>query len=322
MRASTALLLLVCLLVTPQASAGKLSRARAAVRAEPSTRERDDDEERETKKLARARREVREHRSHDEGRRRGGSFHRPPRRSHGGGSFGFFSFSHCEPCCPPPVVETHVVYPTTPVVVPPTYTAAPIQPTVAESFARQFAPYPYACGCDGFMVCESPELGQGWSGRVEFEMGSDFDDVDRTGLGFLLEGTSGLGVDFDWNTYSEEIPGGGHDELHVGDCNVLYRIAESDRALVRAGLGAAWFGDRYDTDFGINFTLKANLAPSDPIVLSGELDLGTLGDAQHVHAAGTIGVMLDRCEIYGGYDYRRIGDVEIEGPMMGVRVWF
>ena len=71
-----------------------------------------------------------------------------------------------------------------------------------------------------------------------------------------------------------------------------------------------------------NFTLRGDFAPCRPVVLSGEIDLGRLGDAEHLHLAGTAGVMLDRFEVYGGYDYRRIGDVELQGPMIGLRLWW
>jgi len=317
------------------AEAGKLSRARNHVRAAAgdSKDEPMAEPSKPKAKLASARKEVRRESrpeaSRTNGGRRGGSYHRPPRRSHGGGSFGFFSFDVVEPCCPPPcqVVETHVyhqpvvtTYAAEPVYVTPP-TPAPIYPSPVERLMRGFAPYPYADGCEGFMLTTDGGWSKDWAGQVQVEFGSDFDGVDRTGGAFLIESTGGLGFDFSWDSYREEYVGG-YDELHIGDANLLYRIAETDTALLRAGIGAAWFGDAYDTDFGVNFTLRGDFTPADPLVFSGELDLGTLGDAQHLHAAGSVGVMLGRAEVYGGYDYRRIGDVEIEGPMVGLRVWF
>lgn len=322
MRATVAICLLLSLLLPPTAIGGTLSRARTTIRSKSADRAKGDDREDDSDdagKLKKVRREVRSKRPSQRGTRsRGGSYHRPLRRSHGGGAIGFFAFDRCEPCCPPPVVVETYAYEPLPVLVAP----ACVEPLVAESFARQFAPYPYANDCQGLMATCSPGFGKGWSGRVQFELGSDFDGLDRSGAGFLLEGAGGLGIDFDWDSCTEDLPGGGHDELHIGEFDLLYRVAESDHALVRVGLGTVWLGDRYDTDFGVNFTLKADFAPADPLILSGELDLGTLGDAQHLHAAGTVGVMLNRCELYGGYDYRRIGDVEIEGPVIGLRIWF
>lgn len=336
------------------ANAGKLSRARGNVRGNaPAAKRETPADDSSAGKLASTRKSVRQEdrreqdsagepdrvarRDRHSGRgRRGGSYLRPPRRSHGGGSFGFFAFDRCEPCCPPPVVcappveiiETHVYHqPVVPIhTAPPAYVPPPapepVYPSPVEQYFRQFARYPYADGCEGYMYSSDSRVGKDWAGRVQFEFGSDFDGVDRTGGAFLIETVSGWGADFAWNSYREDVPGGGYDELHIGDANLLYRIAETDHSLVRVGVGAAWLGDAYDTDFGVNFTLRGDFMPADPVVLSGELDLGTLGDAQHVHAAGTVGVMLGRAEVYGGYDYRRIGDVEIEGPMLGLRVWF
>lgn len=348
-------LCLACLL-GGVAHAGKLSRVRDQVRppkakAPAATSSASDDSPREQSqpqgKLASARKQVRPPKPSGGANRsganrrnanrrnasRGGSYHRPPRRSHGGGSIGFFAFDTRRPCSPPPcqVVETHVyhqpvvtTYSAEPVYVTPP-APAPVYPSPVERLVRQFAPYPYAEGCAGCMLTtdgnSASHWPKDWAGQVQVELGSDFDGVDRTGGAFLIEGSGGLGLDFSWDSYREEYQGS-YDELHIGDANLLYRIAESDHALLRLGVGAAWFGDAYDTDFGVNFTLRGDLMPADPLVFSGELDLGTLGDAQHLHAAGSVGVMLGRAEVYGGYDYRRIGDVEIEGPMVGLRVWF
>ncbi|MCO6046116.1 hypothetical protein NG895_19625 [Aeoliella sp. ICT_H6.2] len=335
-----ALLCLVCLTFTSHAAtAGTLSRARGEVRREAkpkasksSTRDRDEDDkpqktnkdDRPRGRLSQARREVRRHDDNHRGHGGGGHYACPPRFVPSCGPAGFFSFHSC---APPPVVETYVIQEPVVVTQPAIVEEVPVYvesvgPTCTERLCRQFAPYPYALGADGFMLTTTPGCGHGWSGRIQVEGGSDFDAIDRTGLSFLIEGQGGLGIDFDWDSYSEDLPGGGQDEVHVGEFDVLYRFAETDQTLLRAGLGAAWFGDRYDTDFGINFTLKADFAPCDPVVLSGEIDLGTLGDAEHLHLSGTAGVMLNRCEIYGGYDYRRIGEVEIQGPMVGLRFWF
>ncbi|QDU53848.1 hypothetical protein [Aeoliella mucimassa] len=368
-------LIVACVLVvlavpSSFAQAGKLSRARTAVRG-PQTSSNDDDQQTAPPassnasskssggKLSQARNEVRRPSApqpapapappaadpppHHSG---GGSYHRPPTRSHGGSHFGFFMSS--QPCPTPPVRWSHPVH-----ACPPVYTCRPavtctpapvyvvsepavvletpaepveyeerIVPEITEHYQWMFTRYPYELPGAGFMANTTADIGSNWFGRAQMEMGSDFDGLDRIGFGLLVEHSSGLGIDFDWDSYSEDLPGGGHDELHLGEFDLLYRVAESERSLVRLGLGTVWLGDSYDTDYGINFTLKADFAPVDPIVLSGELDLGTIGDAEHLHAAGTVGAMIGRCELYGGYDYQRIGDVELAGPLLGLRVWF
>ncbi len=40
------------------------------------------------------------------------------------------------------------------------------------------------------------------------------------------------------------------------------------------------------------------------------------------HGAASLGVMWKRVEFFSGYDYRKIGPVELEGPLFGARVWW
>ena len=318
------------------AQAGSLARTRQAVRSEPAPKPDPPKESKPSKsgKLSSARRETRQHDKHNDDHHddhsndhRNGGHHVSHASSQAALSLGFFSLNRFDPspapCYAPPVCVGPPVYVQQPVYPAPTF----VEPIV-ESFSNRFPAYPYSDGQHGAMVMGTSDRsaswleGKAWSGRVQMEWGSDLDDLDRHGIAFFLESSSGLGIDFDWDSYSESLPAGGHDELHLGKFNVMYRIAETEHSLWRIGVGAAWLGDQVDTDFGVNFSIKADYMPSRPWVFSGELDLGTLGDAEMLHASGTVGLMINRCEIYGGYDYRRIGDAELSGPMLGLRVWF
>lgn len=161
-----------------------------------------------------------------------------------------------------------------------------------------------------------------WSGNARFEYGSSFDGLSRRGIGFLAEHSSRVGIDFNWNSYMEDLGNGFTDELHITDINVMFRVAQSENYLIRAGLGANIMGDAYATDGGFNVTAKADLFPVKPIVLSGEIDLGTIGDAEMFHVAGKMGIMLNRFEVFAGYDYRTLGGIPLKGAMAGVQVWF
>lgn len=266
------------------------------------------------------------HKKHSHKRRGGGHHH------HSHSSVVFAPVVYDPYPVGPTYVERHVYLPAEPAVVTETVPAPPAyEPTLATpdeytspatSFAGMFPAYPYSDGTSGCLAMTDACDAKPWSGRLEFDTQSDFDGLSRHGIGFFIEGSAGLGLDFDWGSYSESLPGGGHDELHLGEMNVMYRISETPYSLWRAGIGLNWLGDRYDTDYGVNFSLKADFMPCDPLVFSGEVDLGTIGDAEMLHGAATMGVMLNRCEIFGGYDYRRIGDVELKGPTLGIRVWF
>lgn len=339
--------------------AGSLSGVREAVRrpARSSNVSAQDDEEPQEGKLSRVREQVRrasppaDRVTHEDAARRKRKRAQRRRRNHshrrvrGAGCWdGMFTLSHAthgwcyEPIAPtliyaaPPLVTP--VAPAPPAyALPPTVYAAPpateqlsIQP-ITESIVKSFAAFPFADGAEGFFVYHEPSPNEGglakhWLGKLQVELADASGRVDRTGIAFLLEGDHGFGFDFDWNSYTEQLPGGGHDELNLGRLNLLYRIVETDRALVRAGVGVGWLDDQHGTDAGLNLTLQSDLLLSRNWVGSAELDFGTLGDAQTLHAAGTVGRRFGRCEVYGGYDYRRVGAVDLQGPTVGLRVWW
>ena len=140
-----------------------------------------------------------------------------------------------------------------------------------------FLSFPYEFGNHGIMTFGTQKQ---WSSSAVFEVGSNFDRLSRSGLGFLLEHESRFGIDVKWDSYTEDLGGGLTDELHLTDINVLFRVAESPDYLVRAGIGANILGDAFGTDGGFNATIKADFFPVQPLVLSAEVDLGTIGDAE------------------------------------------
>ncbi|MCI0639159.1 MAG: hypothetical protein L0Y72_14350 [Gemmataceae bacterium] len=91
---------------------------------------------------------------------------------------------------------------------------------------------------------------------------------------------------------------------------------------MRSGVGLSWLLDRFDTDFGFNFHYGADVFPVHPLVLSGSADLGFVGNAGVAHVRGSAGVLWRNWEFFGGYDFLRIGRVELHGPMIGIRLWF
>jgi hypothetical protein len=108
----------------------------------------------------------------------------------------------------------------------------------------------------------------------------------------------------------------------VGDVNLVYRIAQADWVQMHAGVGGRIWTDRYATYGGFNFTYGADFFPLKPLVISTQLDLGNLSDAFVTRARATVGWQINRLELYGGYDFLRIGSVNFQGPMIGARLWF
>ena len=198
---------------------------------------------------------------------------------------------------------------------------APVVPSYVtpQCITPRYTAYPYQFGDVGTL---SMDRGKNWSGSFDFEYGNSFDGLSRRAVGLVVENSSGAGLDLSWHSYTEDLGAGLSDELHITDINLMYRITQTERLLVRAGPGVNLLGDAFGSDAGFNMTAQADWFPADPVVVSGELDLGTIGDAEMFHAAGRVGLMLDRVELFGGYDYRDIGGVALQGPMAGVQIWY
>ncbi len=196
-----------------------------------------------------------------------------------------------------------------------------------------FLDHPYANGREGYMVIHPP-LAEGqdrapqppetnnWSMQFAIEDSYDFDGLNRTSFHLQVDSGFRLGGETEWTYLYEDLGGGDDDEMVMGDINVTFRFAQNEHVQMRAGLGMRVMADDIGTEAGFNFTYGIDIFPADPLVISGSIDLGTLGEASVFHGKVKVGAMLDRFEPYIGYDYLRIDDVEIHGPTVGLRLWF
>jgi hypothetical protein len=161
-----------------------------------------------------------------------------------------------------------------------------------------------------------------WALRAGAEYADNFDGLHRTGGSLLLSTSMRLGIDAQWHYYEEQLAAGRFDALHLGDVNLVFQIAQSERAMYRTGVGFNWLADSLDTNFGFNFTYAADFFPCKPWVLSAEFDAGTLGNTHLFHIRTTAGVLWQRIEIYTGFDYLDIGRIDSGSLVAGVRLWF
>jgi hypothetical protein len=161
-----------------------------------------------------------------------------------------------------------------------------------------------------------------WAVRGRAEYGTDFDGLEWFGGQLLVEGTHRWGLDADVRRVEEQLLPAGQDSLWLGDANVLFRFAQSEALQMRAGLGMNYLSDPVGSDFGFNFTYGGDWFPVQPLVVSGEFDMGTLGSSQLYHLRATIGANWSISEAYVGYDYTDIGHTQIAGLVAGVRLWY
>lgn len=158
--------------------------------------------------------------------------------------------------------------------------------------------------------------------RARSDFGTDFDNLTWIGGQIILETTPRFGLDSDFRYVTEKFSPTTRDSLWVGDANLLFRFTQSPWLIMRTGLGANFLADTHKTDFGFNFTYGGDFFPSRPWVISGEMDLGTLGHTNLYHCRGTLGANWRHAEAYVGYDYLDIGPTQIAGMVAGVRLWF
>jgi hypothetical protein len=180
---------------------------------------------------------------------------------------------------------------------------------------------------DGYLsIGPAAAVGRLWSGRFSVDYLEPFTEVNGVGGRLLVSTTSRFGLDARASHFEERLAGGGFDTLWIGDCNLVFRFAQSENAEFRTGLGFNWLDHPHDAgrdaDFGFNFTYGADFFPAKPWVLSADLDAGTLGRTGLVRFRTTAGIMLRSLECYTGYEYLDVGRTHFNLLVAGVRLWF
>jgi len=198
-----------------------------------------------------------------------------------------------------------------------------------------FPRHPYDRGHPGYLAldvdasAEAAERWQGrstprwWMARVSIEDGNDFNGLNRVGGQVLFDTASRFGVVTNWDHFHESFSlGKRSDVTTIGDITLLCRFAQSEHVLMRAGVGCRIMTDEHTTNAGINLHYGGEWFPCAPWVVTGGIDFGNLGGAFVVRTRASAGVLWHGIEAFGGYDFLRIGDVNLHGPMLGVRFWF
>ena len=196
----------------------------------------------------------------------------------------------------------------------------------------RFASYPYARP-DGASIVFGAEQKDGsryldrldtrwWSVRASAEAGSSFDGLDRVGLRLFLDTDTRFGLKSDWDYYSEKQPCGCRDSLWIGDVTATVRFVQSEWLMMHTGVGARFLVDHGNDRAGVNFLYGFDAFPVQPVHLFGSFEAGTLRHADVYRLRGGVGFNWEHAELFAGYDFLRIGGVNLQGPMVGVRLWF
>jgi hypothetical protein len=157
--------------------------------------------------------------------------------------------------------------------------------------------------------------------RFTTEFGTNFDNQQLLGGKMLWEHTSRWGWDARCITLREQHATEDND-VWLGDTNVLIRFAQHEKWQFRGGVGLNWFAEDARADLGVNFTYGVDCYPMRPLILSSEVDIGTLGKSYLFHWQTTCGVHWRGVETYVGYDYADIGPAQFNMFLCGIRGWF
>lgn len=191
------------------------------------------------------------------------------------------------------------------------------------SFSARFADYPYQDDLTGYMYLPAGRSeSKSRSLRVRSEYADDFAGQQRIGGQVLCESASRFGFDTTTDYRVEDLGRGTYDELWMGDANLVFRFAQSEWLTMRTGLGLNWLSDDCGNDYGFNFTYAGDWFPVKPWIVSSELDAGTLGDAWLLHLRSTAGFNFRHAELFLGYDWTRVGNVDLGGWVSGIRLWY
>jgi hypothetical protein len=187
-----------------------------------------------------------------------------------------------------------------------------------------FVAYPYKDGAIGNMLTASTPSTEGfpWCLQANTNYAENFSGTRRIDAGFQLEGANRLGIDSELNYWREAVTPEWTRNLWTGNANLLFRFAQCEWLQTRVGIGCNWLDDGGDNDYGFNFTYKADVFLRDPVIISGELDWGTLGDETLFHPRITLGTHWRRAELFIGCDYFDIGSTQATSMIVGARLWY
>jgi len=201
----------------------------------------------------------------------------------------------------------------------------------------RFGRYPYADGAAGWVVRGGAAAPGGAAGpegaaplpwasfRFSLDYAYDWDRVHRPAATLTLDSSAGVGLRADLTNYVERLPGGALDYLAIGTLDAMFRVADASRVAPYVGLGWRYLAAEDAFHNGFNCLFAADVFPVRPLVVSAIAEGGNLGRAGFFHGRATLGALVQKLELFAGYDAVVIGSDEdpviFHGPVAGIRGW-
>jgi hypothetical protein len=169
---------------------------------------------------------------------------------------------------------------------------------------------------------DSPNNLKPWSLRISSDEGNSFAGLNRLSGEAFLDTENRLGVLLRGNWFVENLGGGRTDSTMLNDFNVTYRAAQNNWLQIYSGIGLREQLDRYDDLFGFNFICRADIYPLRPLHIEATMAIGSLDRAFLIEGHVSIGAVYRHFECFAGYDFLQIGSATLQGPFLGLRLWF
>ncbi len=192
---------------------------------------------------------------------------------------------------------------------------------------RAFLPCPYAWGYQGYAapVTTAQHSGRGLAVITTLDGGLALSSVGRGGFGLRVLG-SVLEFELRLNAFVEPAA---EQTTWVGLGRYRGAVALADSADVRLRFFGGllhWVDDR-GSEFGFEGGLGVDAFPGEPWVLSFDVSGGLVGRAGLVGLRGTVGYLFGPVEVQVGWQHESLiptvsgGNVDLSGPLVGLRLW-
>lgn len=202
-------------------------------------------------------------------------------------------------------------------------------PPAPKTPYRRYAAHPYEEGAGGYVLRGSAGAderlpGRLHTGQLAVEGGQSGPAQGRASLALRFAFWR-LGFDA---SVASHFAGSGTQQrplrtaLVVGSTNGLLAPVLHPKVMWWIGGGVNYAAQPPGVRVGPNLTSTIELFLRRPLVMSARGDVGVIDGKPMAAGRGSIGFMLKSFELYAGYEARRLGDLLLQGPMVGARAWF
>ena len=169
---------------------------------------------------------------------------------------------------------------------------------------------------------DNPLFVKGWSVRSSLDYGNDFNGLNRLGGDLFLDTNFWrLGFLGHFN-YSRESEDGSRADALIVDANVTFRTVQNEWMFLHVGLGGRMWTAYGDAHGGVNALYRGDFFPLQPLHLTTLAEVGNLDRLLFLHFQANLGFTWRHGELFIGYDFTRVSRVNLQGPAIGLRLWF